>query len=180
VLAEPARGRRRVKIGALAEALAGRFGEHHAFLARMILIHIDAISAMVGELDAHIDAELAPYRTQVELLDSIDGIDTRAARVIIADIGVEMARFPSAAQLASWAGVCPATTRPPARPRPQRLARATAGSRPPSAPPPWAPGTPGIAARRGGQRALAAVAHSQLVTRLARVEHPDPLPGPRR
>src|SRR4051812_47636206 len=107
MLAELARGRLRVKIGALTEALAGRFAEHHAFLARMILAHIDAISAMLTELDARIDEELAPYRTQVELLNSVDGVDTRTAQVIIAEIGVDMSHFPTAAQLASWAGVCP-------------------------------------------------------------------------
>ena len=80
VLAELARGRLRVKIGALTEALAGRFAEHHAFLVRMILTHIDAISAMLADLDARIDAELAPYRSQVELLDSVDGVDTRTAQ----------------------------------------------------------------------------------------------------
>lgn len=174
VLAELARGRLRVKIPALAEALAGRFGEHHAFLARMILTHIDAISAMVGELDTRIDAELAPYRTQVELLDSIDGIDTRAAQVIIAEIGVEMARFPSAAHLASWAGVCPGNNKTAGKAK-------TAATRPGNR---WLKAALGtaalgalrkkssylhalyrrIAARRGGKRALAAVAHSQLVT----------------
>src|SRR3954467_5785103 len=171
VLTELARGRLRVKIPALAEALAGRFGEHHAFLARMILTHIDAIGAMVGELDTRIDAELAPYRTQAELLDSIDGIDTRAAQVIIAEIGVEMARFPSAAHLASWAGVCPGNNKTAGKAK-------TAATRPGNR---WLKAALGtaalgalrkknshlhalyrrIAARRGGKRALAAVAHSR-------------------
>src|SRR3954447_11395197 len=169
-----ARGRLRVQIGALTEALAGRFAEHHAFLARMILAHIDAISAMLTELDTRIDEELAPYRSQVELLDSIDGIDIRTAQVIIAEIGVEMARFPTAAHLASWAGVCPGNNKTAGKAK-------TAATRPGNR---WLKAALGtaalgalrkkssylhalyrrIAARRGGKRALAAVAHSQLVT----------------
>lgn len=174
VLAELARGRLRAKIGALTEALAGRFDEHHAFLARMILTHLDAISAMLTELDARIDAELAPYRPQVELLTSIDGIQTRTAQVIIAEIGVDMSRFPSAAHLASWAGVCPGNNKTAGKPK-------TASTRPGNR---WLKAALGtaalgalrrkdsylhalfrrIAARRGGKRALAAVGHSQLVT----------------
>jgi transposase len=173
VLAELARGRLRVKIPALAEALAGRFAEHHAFLARMIGTHLDAISAMVAEPDARIDAELAPYRPQVELLDSSDGIETRTAQVIIAEIGVDMGRFPRAA-LASRAGVCPGNNKTAGKPT-------TASTRPGDR---WLKAALGtaalgalrrkdsylhalfrrIAVRRGGKRALAAVAHSQLVT----------------
>lgn len=174
VLADLARGRLRVKIPALVEALAGHFGEHHAFLAGMILTHIDAISAMLTELDARIDAELAPYRAQVELLNSIDGIDRRTAQVIVAEIGVEMARFPSAAHLASWAGVCPGNNKTAGK---AKTGHTRPGNR-------WLKAALGtaalgairkkdsylhalfrrIAARRGGKRALAAVAHSQLAT----------------
>ena len=174
VLAELARGRLRVKIPALAEALAGRFAEHHAFLARMILTHIDGIGAMLTELDARTDEELAPYRTQVKLLDSIDGIDTRTAQVIVAEIGADMARFPSAAHLASWAGVCPGNNKTAGK---AKSGHTRPGNR-------WLKSALGtaalgairrrgsylhalfrrVAARRGGKRGLAAVAHSQLVT----------------
>lgn len=174
VLAELARGRLRVKIPALVEALAGRFSEHQAFLARMILTHIDAIGAMLTELDARIDEELAPYRTHVELLDSVDGIDTRTAQVIVAEIGVDMARFPSAAHLASWAGICPGNNKTASKAKSGHI---RPGNR-------WLKSALGtaalgairrkdsylhalfrrVAARRGGKRGLAAVAHSQLVT----------------
>ena len=87
VLAELALGRLRKKIPALAEALVGRFDDHHAFLARMICDHIDTISAMVAELTARIESEIEPYRGEVELLDSLPGVDTRTAEVIIAEAG---------------------------------------------------------------------------------------------
>jgi transposase len=174
VLADLARGRLRVKIPTLAEALAGRFDEHHAFLARMILTHIDAIGAMLTELDARIEEQLAPYRSEVELLDSIDGIDARTAQVIVAEIGADMARFPSAAHLASWAGVCPGNNKTAGK---ARTGHTRPGNR-------WLKSALGtaalgairrkdsylyalfrrVAARRGGKRGLAAVAHSQLVT----------------
>jgi transposase len=174
VLAELARGRLRVKIPALTEALAGRFAEHHAFLARMILTHIDAISAMLTELDTRIDAELAPYRPQIDLLDSIDGIDTGTAQVIVAEIGVDMSHFPTAAHLASWAGVCPGNNKTAGK---AKTGHTRPGNR-------WLKSALGTAAlgairrkdsylralfgriarRRGGKRGLAAVGHSQLVT----------------
>jgi transposase len=100
-------GRLRKKIPALAEALVGRFDDHHAFLAQMICDHIDTINRMVAELNTRIDTEIKPYRTEVELLDSLPGVDTRTAEVILAEIGTDMSRFPTAAHLASWAGACP-------------------------------------------------------------------------
>ena len=135
-----ARGRLRIKIPEPSpRRLTGRFSEHHAFLAQMIVTHIDQIGVMVAQLDARIDGELSPYRAQVELLDSINGIDTRTAQVIIAEIGVDMSRFPSAAHLASWAGVCPGNNKTAGKAKAGHTRPATAGSSPPSAPPRWAP-----------------------------------------
>lgn len=171
-LANLARRRMRSKIDALAQALTGHFDDHHAFLARMICAHVDAINAMIAELDARIDAEIAPYRRQVELLDTVDGIDTRGAQVIIAEIGVDMHRFTTAAHLASWAGVCPGNNKTGGK---TRTGRTRPGDR-------WLKAILGvaamaairkrnsyagalyrrIAARRGGMRAIVAVGHSLL------------------
>jgi transposase len=107
VLANLARHRMRSKLEALIQAMTGHFDDHHGFLAQIICQHIDVIDAMIAELHARIDAELVPYRRQVELLDSVAGISTRDAQVILAEIGVDMHQFPSAPHLASWAGVCP-------------------------------------------------------------------------
>lgn len=173
VLAELALGRLRKKIPALTEALVGRVDDHHAFLARMICDHIDTISRMIAELNARIEREIEPYRAEVELLDSLPGVDTRTAEVIIAEIGTDMSRFPIATRLASWAGACPATTRPAAKVNPATLAPATVGSKPPSASPRWARSheellhqrpVPPRCHSRGGKRAHVAVAHSLLVS----------------
>jgi transposase len=173
VLAELALGRLRKKLPALTEALTGHFNDHHGFLAEMICCHIDAIDRMVGALDTRIDAEINPYRAEVALLDSIPGVDTRTAEVIVAEIGTDMRRFASAAHLASWAGICPGNNKTGGKSKP---ARTRPGDR-------WLKAALGTAAmgairtkhsyahalfrrvavRRGGKRAQAAVAHSLLV-----------------
>jgi transposase len=106
-LAELAKGTLRKKIPQLREALTGRFGPHHALLVGEILAKLDYLDEAIGRLSAEIERVIAPFGSQVELLDSIPGIDRRCAEAIVAEIGVDMARFGDAAHLASWAGVCP-------------------------------------------------------------------------
>ena len=88
-------------------ACAGRFGDHHALLARMHTDHIDHLTRMIEGLDIRIGQVTDPFAGQLRLLRSIPGIGERAAQVIISEIGVDMSRFPTAAHLASWAGLCP-------------------------------------------------------------------------
>jgi transposase len=107
VLADLALGSMRGKKPLLTEALTGRFGAHHAFLVRAMLDRIDEADAMLSRLDAQIDAHVAPFRAVIDLLDGIPGISVRVAEVIVAEIGTDMSRFPTAAHLASWAGMCP-------------------------------------------------------------------------
>jgi transposase len=106
-LAELARGRMRAKIGALQEAFTGHFTDHHALLLRKMLARIDGLDADIAELDAAIEEMIAPFASAVERLDEIPGIGTTAARVIIAEVGMDMSRFPTAAHLASWARFAP-------------------------------------------------------------------------
>src|SRR6266536_1533464 len=108
VLADLARGVLRKKLPDLAMALAGRFDAHHALLARMHLEHIDHLAGMIGRLDTQIEQMVAPFAEQVRALCTIPGIGERTAQVLIGELGVDMSRFASADQLASWAGVCPA------------------------------------------------------------------------
>jgi transposase len=108
VLADLAIGRMRVKIPDLQLALEGRFDDHHALMCRLILDHIDQLDAMVAKLDAQIEAMMRPFRAQRDLLTTIPGIGELAAASVLAEIGVDVARFfPTAAHLASWAGLCP-------------------------------------------------------------------------
>jgi transposase len=107
VLAQLARSRMRTKISALEEAFTGHFTDHHAFLLAKMLARVDAIDADIGELDAKIGELIAPFAAAAERLDEIPGIGPVAAAVIIAEIGTDMSRFPTAAHLASWAKFTP-------------------------------------------------------------------------
>ena len=107
VLADLAKRRLRIKIPELTEALTGRFGEHHAFLARLHLDLIDGHTQAIEELTARIEVVLEPFRHVRDLIVTIPGISAIVADVIIAETGGDMSRFPTAGHLASWAGTCP-------------------------------------------------------------------------
>jgi transposase len=186
-LAGLARGRMRNKHTALVEALTGRFDEHHAELAQILLDQIDALTGQIDKLTARIGqllAELpqdppgpgnppaAAHRSPVQRLAEIPGISPEGAQLIIAEIGLGMSRFPTAAHLVSWAKLCPRTI--------QSGARHTTGKTPKGNP--YLKGVLGLAAgaaartstflgeryrrivkRRGKGKALVAVARSILV-----------------
>ena len=107
VLADMALTRMRPRIPELRQALLGRFDEHHALMIRMHLDHVDHLSASIDRLDAEVDRVIAPFADQVRRLITIPGVGKRTAEVVIAEMGVDMTRFPTAAHLASWAGLCP-------------------------------------------------------------------------
>jgi transposase len=132
-LAGLARGRMKPKQAALVEALTGRFDDHHAELTRMLLDQIDALATQIGTLTTRIDelltamepqaradkpdtpggtgavADGARESTTIERLDEIPGISPGLAQIILAEIGLDMSRFPTAAHLVSWAKLCPRT-----------------------------------------------------------------------
>ena len=107
VLAELARGRLRAKLLALREALEGRFGAHHGLLVGEMLARIDQMDETISRLSAEVARVAAPFSPLLALLMTIPGVSRRTAEVILAEIGPDMSRFPTAAHLASWAGVCP-------------------------------------------------------------------------
>src|SRR5947207_1490450 len=107
VLAEMAHGRMRRKIPQLRQALTGHFDDHHAFICATMLRRIDALAADIAELDTKIEELIAPFAQAVAKLDEIPGIGLRSAQELIAEIGVTMAAFPTAAHLVSWAKFAP-------------------------------------------------------------------------
>ncbi|TWP32822.1 transposase [Leekyejoonella antrihumi] len=107
VLAEMAKGRMRIKIPELAQALEGHFDEHHAQLARSILHRLDLVEAALAELEETMRAEFAPWAHQLELLQTIPGVGEHVAQVIVAETGADMSRFATAGHLAAWAGLAP-------------------------------------------------------------------------
>jgi transposase len=106
-LADLARGTLRKKLPALQQALVGRFRAHHAFLISQLLAHLDYLEEAIDGLSAQVDVVIAQFVEEVARLDTIHGVNQRTAEVIIAEIGADMAVFPSAGHLASWAGPCP-------------------------------------------------------------------------
>jgi transposase len=111
VLAELARGRLRTKLPQLRQALRGRFSDHHALLLRLALAHLEHLEGAIAALDTEVDRVIAPFARARDRLDTITGVGKRAAETIIAEIGVDMAVFPTAGHLASWAGRCPGNNR---------------------------------------------------------------------
>jgi transposase len=173
LLAELAKGRLRVKIPALREALAGRFDHLHAVWIGAILAHIDFLDEQIAGLTEAIAEQIAPFENAVELLCTIPGVQRRSAECIVAEIGVDMTVFPTAKHLASWAGLCPGNDQSAGK---RRSGKTRKGSKWLD----WALEESALAAvrakdaclaaqyarlkpRRGHKRALGAVKHSILV-----------------
>lgn len=107
VLADMAQTRMRPKIGELRRALVGRFENHHAKMLTLHLGHVDHLGCAIEAIDAEVDVMMAPFANKVEHLITVPGIAKRSAEIIISEIGADMSRFPTAGDLASWAGLCP-------------------------------------------------------------------------
>lgn len=181
-MAELARKRLRLKIPQLKDALTGRVSEHHRFMLKFHLDHIEQFEEQIEQLDRRIEEVMSPLeKTAMTMLDEIPGIDHRAAQNILAEIGTDMSRFPSAGHLASWAGLCPGNNQSAGK---RRSGRMNDGNR-------WLKGTLNqcawaasrkkdsyfaaqhrrIASRRGVKRATMAVAHSQLCVCFELLKH---------
>jgi transposase len=106
-LAALAVGTARKKQTALVEALRGRATAHHRTLIKLHLGLIDAIEASLDEVDAAAGKALEPIQARATLLTTMPGVSDIVANVIVAEIGVDMSRFPSPGHLISWAGLCP-------------------------------------------------------------------------
>jgi transposase len=106
-LADLARGRLRDKLDRLEQALSGRMGNHQRFLLAEQLRHLDSLDQRIDRVSAEIAERVRPFEALIERLDAIPGVGRRVAEVLVAEVGADMTRFPSAAHLASWAGICP-------------------------------------------------------------------------
>jgi transposase len=106
-LAQLARGRMRAKLTALEDAFTGYFTEHHGFLLSKMLGRVDALSTDIGELEDAIEEMVDPFGDAVERLVEVPGLGVISASAVIAEIGLDMTWFPTAAHLASWARFAP-------------------------------------------------------------------------
>lgn len=170
-LAQMARGTMRSKIAVLEEALTGHFEDHHGFLLQSMLDHIDMLTAQVETVGDRIEDVIAPFSHHVERFDEITGVGITAAQELIAEIGVDVTRFPGAAHLVSWAKFAPIDHNSAGRKRGGSTGKGN----------PWLAGTLGeivasvartdtflgdryrrLARRRGKNRAIVAVGNSVL------------------
>jgi transposase len=142
VLADLAHGSMRGKKSVLQEALTGHFRDHHGYLLRMMLDRVDALTAQTEALTQRIDEVIAPFAHQVAQLDEVPGIGKTGAQELIAEIGVDMTRFPTASHLVSWAKYAPKAKQSAGKSKPAPPAKATRGSPAPSARPASAPPAP--------------------------------------
>lgn len=107
VLADLARGKLRKKLPLLRQALEGRFRSHHQFMLGQILSHLDYLDEAIEAVSKEVQSHITPFAEEIQLLDTIPGVDQKVAQAIVAEIGVDMSQFPSHRHLASWAGLCP-------------------------------------------------------------------------
>jgi len=171
-LAGLAVGRMRSKRPALEEALTGSIGPHQRFILATMLRRLDELDRHIIDGSAEIEARLRPFEPEIDRLVTIPGVGRRTAETLLAEVGADMSRFPSARHLASWAGMCPGNRESAGK---RMSGRTRKGS-------PWLRGIlidaahgaartttylgaqyHRIAARWGGKRAAVAVGHSQLV-----------------
>src|ERR687897_415280 len=116
-LAQLARARMRAKLSLLGEAFTGFFTDQHAFLLGKMLGRVDALDADLAELDAKLQELIAPLAHAVERLDEIPGVGQTAAHLLIAEIGADMTRFPTAGHLVSWAKFAPGVKESAGKPK---------------------------------------------------------------
>jgi len=126
VLADLARGSLRRKLSALRQALSGRFNSHHAFLLTRLLADLDNVEEAMTEIAERIEAQLAPFETELKCLCTIPGVKQVGAAAILAEIGTDMSCFPGTTDLDSWAGMAPGNNESAGK---RRRAKARKGNR---------------------------------------------------
>lgn len=172
-LAERARGRLRGKIPELRLALEGHLREHHRFLLQQLLEQLEFIELQIAKVEGEIERRIAPFQNAVARWRTVPGINEITAWNLVAEIGVDMNQFPSAAHLAAWAGVCPGNNESAGKRRSGKMRAGNPWLRRALCQAAWpASRTAGtyfsaqyrrLAARRGRKRAIMAVAHTLLV-----------------
>jgi transposase len=183
-LAELSCGLLRRKIPQLRGALVHSLNDHHRFMLAQLLAQVEHVEKQIDAFDHRIDEVMRPFEQQMAKLDAVPGINRRAAQVILAEIGVDMSRFATAAHLASWAGLCPGNNESAGRRRSGRTRNGNRWLCQMLVQCAWAAARSKrsyfhqqyhrLKARRGHKRALIAIAHSVLVTHWHLLSKPAP------
>jgi transposase len=172
-MAQLAKGRLKAKRGSLELALEGRVKPHHRFILQELLSQIESLDATITKFDEQIQAYCRPFEAAVERLDTIPGVARETAEIIVAEIGIDMSRFPTADHLASWAGVAPGNNESAGKRLSGRTTKGNHALQAALTQAAWAASHTKntylsaqyrrIAARRGRKRAIVALAHTILV-----------------
>jgi transposase len=172
-LAALAKGRLRSKRPALEEALQGLVGPHQRLLLQSQLRHLDFLDEEIARMDANVAERMRPFEEALERIDTIPGMGRRTAEEVLSEIGGDMSRFPSAAQLASWAKLCPGNNESGGKRKNASTGHGNLWLRDALVEAAWAAAHTRdtylaaqyhrLAARRGAKRAIIAVAHTILV-----------------
>jgi len=172
-IAEMAKGKLKKKVNQLVEALNGNVTDHHRFLLKQHLGHIDFLVEEIKEFDEEIQRRLVPYQKEFEDIQSVTGIKGVSAASTIAEIGVDMSRFPDEAHISSWAGVCPGNNESAGKKKSGKTRRGNNYLKATLTESAWAASRTkdtafsamyrNIAGRRGKKRALVAVGHQILI-----------------
>jgi transposase len=184
LMASLARGRLQAKRAELEQALEGRVRLHHRFMLTELLAHLDYLDQAIARFSTELEQRVQPMNEAIEILDTLPGINRRIAEIMLAEIGHDLARFPSAEHLASWAGMCPGNnesagkrksgkTRKGSRWLRQALIEAAHGAAR-SKQTYFAAQFRRVAARRGKKRALVAVGHALLVAAYHMLKRKEP------
>jgi transposase len=171
-LADLTRGRLKAPRAALVDALHGRITDHHRFMIQLHLTQITGLETALAAIDARLGEALEPFRAAVSLLKTMPGISDTTARVLIAETGTDMTRFPSVGHLISWAGLCPRLDESAGKRRSTRTRQTARWLKPMLVNAAWAATRKKegylpaqflrIKSRRGAKKAILAVAHSML------------------
>ncbi len=183
-ISELAKGRLREKRELLAKALQGRVKSHHRFVLTELLCQIDGLDETIIRFDEQIQEYCRPFEEVVELLDTIPGVARETAEIIVAEIGTDMSRFPSADHLASWAGVAPGNNESAGK---RRTGKTTQGNHALGVALNHAANAAShtkntylsaqyhrLAARRGKKRAIVALEHSVLIIAYYVIQRKEP------
>jgi transposase len=171
-LVDLTRGRLKASRADLRDALHGRLTDHHRFMIKLHLTQLDALETAIATIEARIGDALGPFRAAVSLLTTMPGLSETTARVLIAEIGADMSRFPTVGHLISWAGFCPRLDESAGKRRSTRTRQTTPWLKPTLVNAAWAATRKKdsylraqflrIKSRRGAKKAILAVASSML------------------
>jgi len=171
-LAQLARGRLQEKIPALQQALRGQVTAHHRFLLELLLDQVQSLDALVKRLDGRIQELTSPFEETTQRLDTIPGVNRRVAEALLAEIGPDVAAFPTEGHLAAWTGLCPGQRESGGKSRGGKTRKGNRWLRQVLVQAAWAASRKTgsylrahyrrLAGRRGGKRAAVAVAHTLL------------------